>query len=562
MHRSLPLSVLVLLALVSPAAAEDALDLDATEAGLPAGTAWVDTEFSDEELSQVVLLAPPRLVGEESGPWAANLFRLIQESLPELAPVRVRVLEDVLPVEEVNAPLYYAGCPPGDELGCQFVLGEHAGVDRVISGKVIQGEELGWTIEVTVLSVAMASLEFQYRLELTDGEEDLVAESLAVTLVSLKKEGLIAPLMEAEEQAQAHRRAMERTQSEEERRIVARMEVQLREGELEHQEELLAREAERKRITEDDISAAKQVQGGRREWVELGISERQYLSYRNSGLDFDKWRWRWAGHRLQILGSIYFGGIGGATGQRYYGHTLSSVDGEGRWNQEDVYAWQAVTEGSAATIGLSIGLGILRNLDVEFSGFWASSRVYLKVTNGETTIDEETGATIPHPANRPVEDWQERSVSIWGGDLMFRYYLLTMPILRPTVGAGIAWYSYPSLYNDPDIADTEEQPTIAEDYPTFERLVEFGPQIEAGVQVDLGRHFGIFVRVPFTFTVSPDRAREHGTYPPTLIPDAEQMPGAPFGLIRVVVGVQGRLLGLPVRPKQTSGADDLLEEDA
>ena len=91
-------------------------------------------------------------------------------------------------------------------------------------------------------------------------------------------------------------------------------------------------------------------------------------------------------------------------------------------------------------------------------------------------------------------------------------------------------------------------------------MTDFGIQIEPGVQVDIGRHLGIFLRVPIGFGLNPTRLQTSGDHPPPIIRNADEPGRAPFGTVRVVLGVQGRLLGLPVQPKVR--LDDILDEDS
>ena len=125
----------------------------------------------------------------------------------------------------------------------------------------------------------------------------------------------------------------------------------------------------------------------------------------------------------------------------------------------------------------------------------------------------------------------------------------------------MSWILYPNLYNDPEIDDSAEtpEPPIRGRFITYRRLIDFGVVIEPGVQVDVGKHLGIFLRVPISIGLSPNRSSTSGDLPRTLLTPDE--PGStPFGTVRVLVGVQGRVLGLPVQPRNRGG-DDVLEED-
>jgi hypothetical protein len=93
-------------------------------------------------------------------------------------------------------------------------------------------------------------------------------------------------------------------------------------------------------------------------------------------------------------------------------------------------------------------------------------------------------------------------------------------------------------------------------------VVDFGPQIEPGVQFDINRWLGIFLRVPIMFAANPKRVEDRRNHEINKIySDGDALPDVspPFGIIRAVIGVQGRLFGMPVKPKQNY--DDMLEED-
>jgi hypothetical protein len=196
---------------------------------------------------------------------------------------------------------------------------------------------------------------------------------------------------------------------------------------------------------------------------------------------------------------------------------------------------------------------------------WSRSKVYIRLLSGSTIPDEEDPSKlVTDPNNRPAGDWSEQSVNLVGGEVMLRYYFLTVPKLRPSLGVGFTWLTYPNLYNDPEIPDDQESPPppIRGQFKTFRQVVDFGPQIEPGVQLDINRWFGIFLRVPIMFAANPKRLETHRfTETEPIFTDADAVPGgkAPFGIVRAVIGVQGRLFGMPVQPKHDY--DDMLEED-
>ncbi len=538
----------------APAAQESAADGQ--------GEQDIEIIIESEELSQRILVAPFTATTRDSTGLAASLYEFLFGELMAAGQHDLLELADCQPVEDVDAPLYYSGCPPGDELGCQFVIGERSQIERVVSGRVTALEDGDFRVAVTILDVDKAELALTYVLDLRADEEILLPRTVLLTLDNLKQQELDAPYEDARERQRARMRMLEEARSEEEQRLVARMKIDLREGELERLETELRKKPEQY-LSQADIETMKTTEGGEAVWKELGITSKQYRSLKNSGLDFEKWRWRWAGHRLQLLGTIQVGFIGGATGLRYSGGYYLSPNLE---REVDNFAWQQVTEGSSMSLGFGIGFGILRNLDIEVAGMWSRSKVYIRLLSGSTIPDEDNAnVLVPDPTNRPSGTWSEQSVNLFGGEVMLRYYFLTVPKLRPSLGAGFAWLSYPSLYNDPEVADDEESPPppIRGQFKTFRRVVDFGPQIEPGVQLDLNRWVGIFLRVPITFAANPKRLESHRFVEDgEVFSDAEALPDskAPFGIVRVVVGVQGRLFGMPVRPKQDY-SDDMLDED-
>ena len=525
----------------------------------------LDPLIRAEDLSQRILVTPFLATTRDSVGLAATLYEFLFSELMANGRHDLLELADCRPIEDVDAPLYYAGCPPGDELGCQFVIAEKSNIERVVSGRVTSLEDGDFRIAVTILDVARAELALTYVLELRADEDDLLTRTVLLTLDNLMQQELDAPYEDAKERHQARMQAMELARSEDERKLLARMSIDLRDGELEKLEADLAF-TRRQHMSQADLEALQKSEGGEAAWRELGITARQYRSLTNSGLPFDKWRWRWAGHRMQLLGSVQMGIIGGATGLRYSGGYYLNPNLE---REVDNFSWQTVSEGSSLNLGVGIGFGILRNLDIEISAMWSRSKVYVKLLSGSTIPDPNTEPIDPNrlvvdPANRPAGDWSEQSVNLVGGEVMLRYYFLTGPRLRPSIGVGFSWLSYPNLYNDPDIDDAEESPPppVRGQFNTFRQVVDFGPQIEPGIQFDINRWLGLFLRVPIMFAANPKRVETtRFTETNAIFSEQDALPDGrpPFGIIRAVFGVQGRLFGMPVKPKQNY--DDMLEED-
>ena len=63
--------------------------------------------------------------------------------------------------------------------------------------------------------------------------------------------------------------------------------------------------------------------------------------------------------------------------------------------------------------------------------------------------------------------------------------------------------------------------------------------------------------MPFTVLLNPLRSQTSGAYPPSVllnVPDPEK---APIGIIRVLIGIQVRAGGMPVKFREVDNVDDI-----
>ena len=527
-------------------------------------------EITEDDLTQRVLVVPFRGSTRGSEGIGELLGGYLYDELSTVDHLSVVDLADCTAIEGVEAELYYAGCPAGSESGCQFVIGEVNGLDRVVGGRVTaRDDEDRYRVVVTILNVVTAQEEYSYALDLGAGEDNLLPRTAVLALNRLRREELLAPYREAEEDYEGRVRAMQEAATDEEERLVARMEPEIDDEELAELARDL-RKQPRDRITQRDIDDVKEGEGVEREWETMGLTERQYLSYKNSDQDFDDWRARWAGHRLQILLSGWGGFVGGATGLRYYGHFLYDA-GNLQGEKADFYALQQVEAGTGFVLGFSAGFGILRNLDVEFSGWWSRNTTNLKLysdtavrnpdypnplnQDDDPSNDVPDRPLIPDPTgDAPPATYSPRDTNLFGGDVMFRFYPLQVPMVRPSIGAGIAWITYPNLENS-----SGAEGGIPNEFQTFKQLTDFGIQVEGGVNFDFHPNVGLFLRTPVMIALNPSRRQEIEGQA-QVIELRDGLIPAPFGTVKVVIGVQGRLFGKPLQPKFNTD-DDILDED-
>ena len=159
---------------------DDGLDveIDEAEVAAPGGDIELD-------LVQKVLVVPFAGGDGSSAGLASLMEQFVLDGLREEGTFLVSSLEEAPPVEDVDAPLYYRGCPPGDERGCQLVLGELAAVDRVVAGVLNTRDDGSYSVEVTILNIAEALIELSYTIELVPGEEELLPQTVGIALREL-----------------------------------------------------------------------------------------------------------------------------------------------------------------------------------------------------------------------------------------------------------------------------------------------------------------------------------------------------------------------------------------
>ena len=126
----------------------------------------LDALIKAEDLSQRILIAPFTATTRDSVGLAGSLYEFLFSELMAGGRHDLLELADCRAIEEVAASLYYSGCPPGDELGCQFVIGERSNIERVVSGRVTALDDGDFRVAVTVLDVAKAELALTYVLDL------------------------------------------------------------------------------------------------------------------------------------------------------------------------------------------------------------------------------------------------------------------------------------------------------------------------------------------------------------------------------------------------------------
>jgi hypothetical protein len=176
------------------------------------------------------------------------------------------------------------------------------------------------------------------------------------------------------------------------------------------------------RLTMDDLAEWRASEGVT-PWDQVGLTERQYLRYRNSGLDVAAWKRRAAGRFGRVLIRAE-GGVGnGPWGQAFQGwiarnETLSVVE---------TLQYHEVASQTAGLLGLELGVGVLPVLEL-------AGGVQLRPGRFEYTFDTATeGETV---AIQPTTVRTQLTSATVGGGATFAPF--PHQPARPTFGFGAA----------------------------------------------------------------------------------------------------------------------------
>lgn len=475
-------------------------------------------ESVDPELLPVVLISSFQPENPAQSGLAGVLEGLVADSLRDDPDLRAIRIEDTPPFEEYDARIYMDGCPPGEIVGCSFVVAERGGAGWAVAGKV--AEEGGTRqVEVSVLDVADARVVVSFQVALEEGNDAAFAEGVRRVLKAAMR-GEVGRVQDIRDRDEGGEPEVSEAE-------LARQLAELA-GEMGDLQQVVSQQPDtirRPTYTVEDV--AERMQGeGMKPWERLGMGPDEWLRFKNSGLALDQWRARAAGRQYQVLIRPALGWWRGSFDQFFYGryaydNTLTVVD---RYSAQGVLA----SDGVAPT--LEAGFGLLPLLDVAVAG---------GVVPGHIAVDVSSTESIAQPV-------EYGSSTGWVG---LRATVAPFPVwrARPTAGFGLTVTLPPaatSLVALPPDVDALSSPPLV--------YVEGSVGAEAAVhdRVDL------FLRIPVDVLVAGDpRVETRTTAVASLTPDPPE-PGGEV-MAGVLVGVQARLFGKRIR----SSLLDYVEEE-
>ncbi len=372
-----------------------------------------------------------------------------------------------------TAALDYAmSCPPGEYVGCAFVLGESARVSLAVTGVVSPGDDGHLLVEVHVVDVPQSADLISFVGDLDPRSEVGVFAATVASVVESAARGEVkagGDIRAAAPIADAGRA---------EKQIAGRQLDQLQ-GEIGGHDavgDASVREFVREKYTMDDMASDMQTDGAK-PWERLGMTPQQYLRYKNSGMKLYEWREREMGRKGQILVRGYGGYGRGPNSVSYYARQgLSAQD----LSTIQTYAWVTQVDSGAGRGGLEVAYGVLPELEVGLQ---------LGVTAGKFEADIQAlteGQYVPPPNPQSVGF----RLPYYGAQVLYAP-LQVFPV-RPVVGTSFTMMRSKTVDNffgiDPEL-------------PTFSPLTTARLGIIVGGEARMSDRIDVFLHVPVHLTV-------------------------------------------------------------
>lgn len=411
--------------------------------------------------------------------------------------------DDVPPFEDYDAEVYQASCPPGQTLGCAFVVGERAQAEWVVVAAVTPGEG-GADVAVSLIDVLGARVVLTFAVPVGPDDDALlgdgVADVLRKVLDGAANESDVrgGPVDPAAQAALAAKRR--------ELALAGLAELERELGAVE--KTTGATRIERPRLTAADLAEYRD-QDAATPWAQVGLSEAAWLRWRNSGDSLEAWRRAARGREARPQLEAGLGGWSGPYAARYDGRR--AVD-ELAVNVLHADAIEQVVAGGGVGSALAVGLGVLPWLEVGLGARFHTMSYALTLVREvpEEPIDQ-TG-----PSATTKGAWS------WGPRLTFAP--LPARSWRPVLTAGIGFWRAPA------VQDVSELPSGLEAMP---RPTQVFVDARPGVEIDASRALALFATGHAELRVAGDTLHRYSSGGGFLsaTPTAEPVPALGLGAL-------------------------------
>jgi hypothetical protein len=284
-----------------------------------------------------------------------------------------------------DAYSYMGACPPGQYLGCSFVVGGKAAVEWAISGVAVASEG-GINIELSIMDIENTEMALEIDLTVDEESKRMLAEGITAIMarvvagaavatdvrgeISDEKAAILAATLEAQKMAEG----------------LEAMESEL--GDVERLE--IDRIRKVTRLSKEDLDRMEDREDGT-PWNQLEMSRSEYRRYKISGMDLGSWRARANGRSLQVLARVGFSAGAVPYYQVFDGrYALSNTD----LSRVEVAEIHEAKTGPSSLVELELGFGVHKFVELvgvvgfQMSGF--DYRIHQEVMGQVAVLKDPT----------------------------------------------------------------------------------------------------------------------------------------------------------------------------
>jgi len=489
---------------------------------------WATSLGGPALASEVEVLVPVFQSTDINTDVAAEELRLaIEAAVVQRDGITVARIAEIPAVGDLAAVDYADSCPPGEYVGCAFVLGEAGRVSLAVAGVVSPGDDGRILAEIHVVDIPQTAdlLSFVGDYDPAVDQESLARTVAAVVLAAaqgkVKAGGDIraaAPVLDA---------------GAAEKQVAARQLDQLSKeigGSSDVGDKNLG-EFVREKYSMDDMASDMQTDGSK-PWERVGMTPQEYLRYKNSRMNLYEWRMRQLGRKGQVLVRGVVGYGRGATDGAYYGRQVRSAT-----NVQDIVettAWHSMVDGNAPRVGLEVGYGLLPELELGLQ---------CGLSSGRYTVDIDTLTEDQY--SNPVEPDELSNRSIWYGAQALYAPFPVFPA-RPVVGM-----SFSSLRG----RGVDQFYVVPDDFPTFQTPTMARLGVILGGEARISESVDFFLHMPLHFVVG-GQASDEAHQGANLLEATKSAEPLSSSYAGVQLGIQVRFLGSELDDRPSAFDED------
>jgi hypothetical protein len=440
--------------------------------------------------------------------------------------------DEIPDFDDYSAEVYLQSCPPAEHLGCAFVVGEKGSAEWVVTGRVAEGHR----VTVAFIDVGESRVVFDFLVDLDDTSEEELSGAVAEVLNQI-----ISGAATAKDLREGSETDEERRRREADQRALLAKSLEGVDAELETITRTTTGRLEDPKLTKADLEALKE-RDDASPWERMGLTEAQYLRWRNSGVKIDAWRAKLRGREGRIVASASVGPAAGPWGQEFDGRKALSAANP-NLPPVEVFEYQELNNGPGLTAEVEAAFGVHRWLQVGgYVGFRNAKYQYLFHTEVEGQAADVDEPLSLAPATMQVGARADFvPMSTWA--------------FRPTGTLGVGFWKGKAVQEL--LALPEDGSLKPLDKPSLV-LLEVGP----GAELDLGPIVTVFGRALLAAPLKAYAYQEYRTGPPVLVtrPEPDGSWGAGFQLTAGVRVRVGPLYGKSVK-RPTSAEDEEPEEE-